>query len=205
MRKTLTYSSFIISSLVVAAIFVTARNYTQLVAATILYPILVYFAFKVFPRKNSEVGSQEPTVAARPVSVVSVPKESSGIADFDKRGFLKMIGAAGLSFFLFSIFSRRANVPFFGKLEGPVTTSLEDARGNKINPAQSQATDGYKISEVDDGLVTFYGFINNHGAWFIMREDTDTGSFRYTRGDTGFADNWPSRENLKYDYYFNVF
>ena len=38
-----------------------------------------------------------------------------------------------------------------------------------------------------------------------MRIDTDTGSFRYVRGNSNFAGGWNNREHLKYDYYVNVF
>lgn len=210
MRKTITYTSFVIATLVVVLAFVTARTYTQLALATILYPLLVYFAFKIFPRKTWKapvftvrlpVRSTE-KVVAETIKPKAQPVE---VADIDKRAFLKLIGAAGLSFFLFSLIGRKTGALPFGGASGTGITALEDVAGNKINPAQAQPTDGYRISEIDDNAITFYGFTNKDGAWFIMKEDTDTGSFRYSRGDTNFSGNWSNRENLGYDYYSNVF
>ncbi len=201
MRKILIYSSFLISSLVVIAMFLTATTYAQLAFAVILYPALVYFGLRAFPGRLKNSKTKEPIVKIEPADI----KKEENIEDVDRRGFLKVIGAAGLSFFLFSIFNRKAQVPFFGKVAGPGTTALEDVDGKKINPAQSQPTDGYRISEIDDNIITYYGFTNKDGEWFIMREDPDNGSFRYAKGDSNFPDKWAKHENLVYDYYSKVF
>lgn len=209
MRKTLTYSSIAIASLLVALVFVTSKTYTQLGVAVLLYPTLVYFVFKVFPRKRWRT----PTITVRIPSVQKVETETAkptrehvDVADIDKRAFLKLIGAAGISFFLFSLFSKRAEVPFFGKLAGTATTALTDIAGNKIDPAERQPMDGYQISEIDDNhAIAYYGFTNKKGEWLIMRQDTDTTSFRYSKGDSGFPGNWNNREQLRYDYFYNVF
>lgn len=215
MRKNLTYCSFVIASLVVIATFVTAATYAQLAVAIVLYPLLIYFAFKTFPRR---VPSKKPAFAVQPpVKLVQKVEEKTadpknemwGIADIDKRMFLKLIGGVGLSLFLFSIFNKKAEGLFFKSLpaSGPTsgTFSLADTKGNKIDPAQNQPTDGYRISEIDNNVITFYGFTNKDGAWFVMQEDTDRGSFRYARGDANFPGNWTNREHLKYDYYSNIF
>ena len=229
-RKILACCGLIIVSVVVVAAFITATSYTQLAVAIIIYPFLIYFVLKAFPRTTQMYyPSREPVVAAAPPSVkpaeIAMPagplrSEASrqvepaksesmiGISDIDKRVFLKLIGGAGLSLFLFSIFNKKSEGLFFKNLpasgaQGRV--SLEDIAGNKIDPAQSQPMDGYRISEIDDNLITFYGFTNKDGAWFIMKEDTDVGSFRYTKGDSNFPGSWPNREKLRYDYFNNVF
>lgn len=205
-KKTLTYSGFIVASLLIVLVFVTARTYVQLGIAVLLYPVIAYFALRLFPRKSWKA----------PLITVEIPKATAvattktekrvEIADIDKRAFLKLIGAAGISFFIFSILNRRADAMFFGKAaanSGAVV--LEDTEGHKINPAERQPTDGYKISEIDEDIITYYGFTNKDGAWLIMREDTDTSSFRYAKGETGFPNTWTGRERLKYDYFHNVF
>lgn len=209
MRKTLTYSSFIIASLVVIIAFVTATTYTQLAIAIVLYPLLAYFAFKILPRKTWKapvVTIQLPVKPAQKVEteVVKSKGQDVSITDIDKRAFLKMIGAAGISLFLYSIFIKRAEGLFFGSASGPGTVSIKDTADHKIDPAERQPTDGYRISEIAEDDITFYGFTNKDGAWFIMREDVE-GSFRYTKGDAGFSTNWSRREKLKYDYFSNVF
>lgn len=211
MRKILIYSSFLIANLVVIGAFLTATTYAQLIVAILLYPLLVYFAFKIFPRKGKNYIFQK-TVTAKistPVRAAEKAgeskKENIGIADIDKRVFLKLIGGAGLSLFLFSIFNKRAEALFFKNLPESGIISIQDINGKKIDPAQNQPTDGYSISEVDDNIVTFYGFTNKDGAWFIMKEDTENGSFRYSKGDSNFPLNWQARKNLKYDYFNNAF
>ncbi|KKS77883.1 MAG: hypothetical protein UV74_C0002G0011 [Candidatus Woesebacteria bacterium GW2011_GWB1_43_14] len=193
MRKILTYYIFMIASLVVIAMFVTATTYAQLAIGILLFPLLVYYYFKVLPRKT----------AIQPAVVELPRKVDEDILDIDKRAFLKLVGAAGLSLFLSSIFIKKAEAAFFGSDPGQV--SLQDASGNKINPAERQPTDGYRISEIDDSVVAYYGFTNKDGAWFIMKEDTEAGSFRYAKGDSNLASVWDKRKNLKYDYYNNVF
>jgi hypothetical protein len=208
MRKSITYSGFALASLVVILVFLTSKTYSQLLIAILLYPPLVYLAFKIFPKKEVTIEMPLPQQLAQKdeVSTVKAEREKVDVADIDKRAFLKMIGVAGVSFFLLSLFSRRGpKIPFLGKAVGGDTTQLEDATGNKIDPAQTQPTDGYRISEVDDNVITFYGFIKKGGAWFIMREDTDTGSFRYAKGEKEFSNNWGNREKLNYDYYSNIF
>lgn len=197
MRKILIYSSLVIITLGIIVMFVTATTYLQLTVAIITYPLLVYLAFKAVPRWSHKV--KPPTATLKPATV---PPAGAGIADIDRRGFLKLIGAAGASFFLFSIFSKRAEIPFFGRLTETGATGFPNPLGNKTG---SVSTDDYRISEVDGGAITFYGFIKKGGAWFIMQEDTNTGSFRYVKGNSGFPDNWANRAQLKYDYYHNVF
>jgi len=206
MKKIIFYLTFIASSFAIVWLFITSTTYIQLAVATLLYPPLAYFAFVIFPRNSRKkvVIQQAPTVAATQVvtnQTVEPDSGNSGILDENKRDFLKMIGAAGISFFLYSIFARGSGPLFFGKSED--SASQKDGSG-KISPAPSP-TDGYQISEIDDSYVSYYGFTNHDGGWFIMKEDTDSGSFRYAKGSADFSGNWSSRENLEYDYYHNVF
>lgn len=205
MRKILIYCSFIIASLFVVVAFMTATTYIQLAVAIFLYPLLILFAFKAFLPKTLRYSKKPVTEVPPPVVTSTEKRENVGISDIDKRAFLKLIGGAGLTLFFFSIFNKKAEGLFFKSLPGPGRVSLEDTLGNKIDPTQAQPTDGYRISEIDDNDITFYGFTNKDGAWFIMRGDTDTGSFRYSRGNSNFPGNWSNRENLKYDYFSNVF
>lgn len=214
-NRVLTYSGLIIAGLVVTGAFLTATSYTQLAVAVLLYPMLVYSAFKAFPRKVQIYPSNTPVTVAIPSLVKTVEnvepvkeKTMIGITDIDKRVFLKLIGGAGLTLFLFSLFNKRAEGLFFKNLPAPEASgsvSLQDTSGKKIDPAQHQVTDGYQISEIDDSIIAFYGFTHNGGAWYIMKVESDAGSIRYVKGESGFPNNWNSRENLKYDYYNNIF
>ncbi len=217
-RILLAYSSFVIACLAVIAAFMTATNYAQLTLAIVLYPVLIYFAYRMLPLRarkqfdESDNFAFETVLDAKPEKQTEKAEEETegkkgfGIADIDKRAFLKLIGGAGVTLFLFSLFNKKAENLFLGNNSGPQSkVFLEDTTGNKINPAENQPTDGYTISEIDDEEIAFYGYTNKTGNWFIMKVDTDTGSFRYAKGEVNFPSGWGSRKKLSYDYYNNVF
>lgn len=201
MRKIVIYVSFVVASLVVITLFVTSVTYAQLFFAVLLYIPLVYFAFDAFLHKTDQ--AKHTLVPAVSHKKTHVPKEDVSILDIDKRTFLKLIGATGISFLIFSIFAKRTDIPFIGKIMNsgaqPANTLVQ------ASPTQGQPTDGYQITEIDEDVDTYYGFTNHDGAWYIMKQDNDTGSFRYSRGSSGFSDSWGKRSKLTYDYYYNLF
>ncbi len=161
MQKALTYIGFLGASTLSVWVFVTADTYIQLIAASVLYMLIVFTAYKFFVSRKSEASASvqagfipntstaasaatNTTNDAQPETVqVEKEKENISITDIDKRVFLKLIGATGLSFFLYSILSKRSETTFFGKASEPGTTSLEDSSGKTINPAEHQPTDSY--------------------------------------------------------------
>ena len=215
MRKIILYCSFVITGLVVITGFITATSYTQLAVAILLYPLLIYFTFKTFPRKTyidplkKQVTSIIQTSSVKPVAEIAeeTKKENTiGISDINKRAFLKLIGATGFSFFLISIFGRKIESLLFNGqnlLQKPA--SIGTPQETKADISKTSPTDGYNISEVDDNVISYYGFINKEGHWFIMKGDTDNGTFRYVRGKLDFPGNWKRRQGLDYDYFYQVF
>ena len=203
MRKTLTYSIFTIMSLLVILAFITAKSYLQLGVAILLYPLLAYFALQIFKRKSWRA----PIVTIKfPVATAKPRREAVDVADIDKRTFLKLVGAAGLSFFVFSLLGRRAENLLFGSSSEPsIIGNALNSTGGEVNVSGTPQLNGYRISEIDDRLVSYYGFVNNQGNWMIMREDTETSAFRYSTGKTNFPISWADRENLKYSYYHELF
>lgn len=202
MKNLLIYLSFAIAVVGLAVVMITSDNYTQLVGALIFYPPLVYFLLKSTHNTNKA----PPVVTTDPTTLqtqVSQPQE--GVLDGDKREFLKLIGSVGLSLFLYSIFTKRSEALFFGKSAELSSVTLEDASGNKINPAENQPTDGFQITEIDEGDTFYCGYTNKDGSWYIMKQDLETGSFRYVKGSSGFPQNWTNRATLQYDYFYNVF
>ena len=208
MKKALAYASFIITTILMVLAFITATTYVQLGVAIILYPFLAFFAYKLFIVNNKVQQVSVEPLPAMPTNnsqVETLQKEDIKITDIDKRAFLKLIGATGLSYLLFTLIGRRVGTKFFGTETGLGITTLTDDSGNKINPAESHPTDSYIISEIDDSYDSYYGFINNQGAWYIMKENPDNGTFRYARGEENFSGNWAARSTLNYDYYYKVF
>jgi len=208
-KNLIRYSSFILACFFVVGVFVTATTFIQLAVAILIYPLLVIFAYKLFSHKlrsnpsKRSVNSIKPSVA----SAQTEPSESLnvGIADIDKRVFLKLIGGTGLTLLLFSLFSKKTEDLFPTKLPGSGVITIADSAGKKITPAQKQPLDGYTISEIEDNAISFYGYTHLNGSWYVLRVDTVAGSFRYARGDTDFLGNWENRENLDYGYFNHVF
>lgn len=206
MSKMLTYLGFVILCAAVILGFTTARTYTQLAAPVLLYPLLAYLALRMFPRR-----APTPKAELKIVETVKADEELSEddatIADNDKRELLKMIGVAGVSFFLYTLLNRRSETAFFGRINGPAVTALEDASGKKINPATDQPLDGFTISDIDDrdAYIAYLGFIKIDGSWYITEQNSENGSFRYVKGTSNYASSWSNRRNLNYGLYQNVF
>lgn len=207
MTKPLTYFGMVVAGLAVIMIFLTAKNYSQLAVAIVVYPTLIFLALLIFPRN----GLRSPKITIRPPLKLnptrvekSEPKaESTFVADIDRRAFIKLIGATGISFFLVSLLGRRVETAIFGNVAQPgINPTRND---NQYGLAGPSPTDGYKISEIAEGPVTYYGFIDKTGAWLIMREEADGSSFRYVKGSSDFPRSWANRENLRYDYFYNLF
>lgn len=212
MKRFLIYYNFIIVSVMVVAGFLTATTYIQLAVAVLFFPLLAYFAGKVVPKRNRAINLPTPSAKAVVMKKAETPEitklKKEGV-DIDRRAFLKLIGTAGLSLFMFAMFTKKAEAAFFGSVPGPGTVSIKDSLGVKIDPAEKHPTDGYNITELDDSTPAYYGFVNKTGAWFIMKEDsTATPYYSYVKGSSDFTNavtGWPNRASLSYGYFDNVF
>lgn len=200
MRKIIIYFAFAVATVVEVLLFITSKDYIQLVVASLAYLPLVFFGWGLLLRNRRKL-LVKPVVVEEPGEV----RHEGGVMDIDRREFLRLIGVAGVSFFIYSIFAKRAEALFFGRAAEPGVTLLSDSLGKKIDPAERQPTDGYQISEIEDTDTPHYGFVNKNGGWYIMKVEADSGSFRYVKGEADFADNWSKRGRLKYDYFHNVF
>ena len=212
MIKLLTHHSnltFVVAGLLVITTFLTATNFLQLTIAVALYPILMFFGYKMYTYKpkvlsRDEAETSKAEAQASTTDDVKKPAERVIISDIDKRVFLKLIGSAGVFLFLFSLFNRKAENLFYKSLpnKGKEYFDQREASGKET---AAQTTEEYGISEIDSGESSYYGYTKLGGAWYIMKVDTDTNSFRYVRGDSNFPVSWKNREKLKYDYFGNVF
>lgn len=226
MRKILTYYWFVLVTFVVVMVFVNATNYAQLAIAVILYPLLAFCGYKICPEallnRQRVVYENEPIVEkfqpapihTDPINATAKPDlkpdertlKDVRISDIDKRLFLKLIGGTGISLLLLSLFNNRSENLFTKSNQfGTDNVPFQDDQGNKINPARHQPLDGYVITEVDDSVISYYGFTNGQGSWYVMKIDTNAGSFRYANGNADFPFNWKNRKKLKYEYFNNVF
>jgi len=206
MKKLFTYYNFILVSVMVILGFLNAQNYSQLIGASLFFPLTIYFTVLILPKRNKSISLPEklPEPIEEGTEIIEEFKTSENKFDFDRRTFLKFIGSAGLSVFIFALFTKKAEAAFFGSVPGPGTVAIKDTLGTKIDPAEKHPTDGYNISELDDSTPAYYGFTNKVGNWFVMKEDA-AGSFRYCKGDTSFSTNWTNRASLTYGYFDSVF
>ena len=214
MKKLAIYYGFIITSIMLIAGFLSSTAYPQLISAVLFIPLTLYFLKLVFPKKRRKLVFYEQTlIDEKPTKAKDEPEaldtdevielQEKGF-DMDRRTFIKLVGSAGISLFVFSLFTKRAHAAFFGSVPGPGTVALKDTTGALIDPAQNHPTDGYNISQIDDSSPAYYGFTNKDAAWFIMQED-NSGTYRYAKGSSNFPTNWTNRESLTYDYFHNVF
>ena len=185
-----------------------AHSLTDVLISILYLPLPLYFFTTIvgWYRKITENNQAQPKITKVKSNVTAVSPVSSTNVDLDRRRFLKILGGTGISIFLMSLLNpKQAGAAFFGSVPGPGTISIKDASGIKINPAEKQPTDGYKISQIDDtNYPYYYGYVNSTGAWYIMSEDVDS-NYRYTKGDSGFAANWTIRASLTYGYFDSIF
>lgn len=212
MKKLLIFYNFVILSVITGMGFLGAISYAQLIPAILFFPLAVYFFLMVIPTSSKspklptvkELRAPKPKIAP---AVVHKEEDQKGV-DKNRRMFLKLIGSAGLSLFLFSVFTKRAEAAFFGSVPGPGTVAVKNIAGTQIDPAEKHPTDGYRISQLDDAsLPAYYGYLDKSGAWFIMQEDA-LGNYRYARGTSDFTNvttGWPNRANLSYGYFDAIF
>ncbi len=201
-NKIISYICVALVATMIVISFITASNYTQLAIASLLYPPLIYFAFKFIGRKSENPNPEKFVVAVEQDN--GAERKAVDIVDIDKRAFLKLVGAAGFSFFLFSLFTKKVESLLLGRSVNQGATLLDSGPSNQNSSLKP--TDSYKISEIDNyGEVSFYGFVDKYGGWYIMKEDTMSGSFRYTKGDSNFPISWKNRQTLSYDYFHNIF
>ncbi len=218
MKKLLIYYNFVVVSLMIVGGFLGTGSYAQLASAALFFPLAAYFLFLVLPNRSKAIIFPEPQEIKKTkkkkakTEVLKAEKiEDDGSEkkrlDVNRRAFVKLIGSAGVSLFLFSIFTKKAQGAFFGSVPGPGVVALKDTSGTQIDPAIKLPTDGYKISEIDDSSPSYYGFVDKDGDWFIMKESS-TGQYKYykkTGEDDDFTTDWPNRGGFTYLYFDSIF
>lgn len=189
------------SSLVAGMNLFLVRSWSQLIISLLFIPFPWYF-FLTVSNWYQKLKADRPS----PVPSSPIPTNSDSAVDNNRRQFLKLVGGTSLSLIFLSLFNpKKAGAAFFGSVPGPGTVALKDVTGAKINPAEKQPTDGYKISQIDDtSYPYYYGYVNASGAWYIMSEDSSS-NFRYTKGSSNFSTSWTARASLTYDYFDSVF
>jgi len=64
----------------------------------------------------------------------------------------------------------------------------------------------YKAADIDIAADTkYYGFIDKDGNWYIMREITTAGSFRFCKGTSAYTTAWTAKTSQSYDYFYTIF
>lgn len=83
--------------------------------------------------------------------------------------------------------------------------------GSSVTVSVDVTTDAilakYAISEIDDDAVpAYFGFTDNSGNWYILRETTSSGDtiYRYAAGTTSFSANWAVRATQSFSLFSSV-
>lgn len=204
--RVLRYYCLLVSLMIVAAGFLSAKTPSEYIISIIFSSLVIYFLISVWPGKGFEFYlGPIPKAEVDTFKVKFTAAKNTEKVDVNRRDFLKLVGTAGVSIFLYNLLFRRDSAPLFGSsASNTVPLAIKNAQGNVIDPAEKSPTQGYYISQIDDSDISYFGFVNNLGQWFIMRQDTDN-SYRYSRGDKDFTANWANRAKLAYDYFDNVF
>jgi len=195
-RRALIYYCFIVTATVVGVSFFASRNLPQVVSSLVFSPMAIYFLILVWPHRKGALPLKKSEFKLLPATEPKV--------DVNRRDFLKLIGSAGILALILGLFGRRGGIPNLLGNANLDSVALKDTSGNIVNPAQDSPTDGYSISQIDDSVPSYFGFVNKEGSWFIMREGEDS-AFRYVKGDTNFGTSWASRSKLNYNYFDKVF
>lgn len=205
--------SFIVCLVLTLAGILSAKDITQLLSSFVFLPLIFYFGTRILrfvkplPTKKAALVNKKKAVSTPAISQTAIIPEEipAGVADGDKRLFLKLIGSSGISLLLMALFTKKAQAAFFGSVPGPGVVAIKDSAGNKIDPAEKNPTDGYEITEIDDSSSpAYYGFVKKTGAWYIMQEDS-TGAYRYAKGDSLFSVAWSTKELQSYGYFNSIF
>lgn len=193
-HKLLLYYNFVITSIMAASGFIGSTTLHETISAVLFTPLALYFWLLVLPKRGKKLEIEEPK---------DMPNKDF---DIDRRTFIKLVGSVSLGVFFLSIFNRKIDDTFFGRLTNPAGKSIIENKAATSQPGEAGKlpTDIYKITEIDDSTPTYFGFVDKTGKWYIMQESED-GSFRYTKGDANFTSNWPNRASLPYALYDSVF
>jgi hypothetical protein len=192
--------------------FTAAKNLNQVIFSFLFLPMAAYFLTALLKRLPKPTFIPSPTgnslspipYTLNPTSISGEELTATEVSDINRRLFLKLIGTAGLTTFLFALFTKSSQAAFFGSMPGPGVVAIKDSQGNKIDPAEKSPTDGYEIAQVDDAAnPAYYGFLNKDGHWYIARDNN--GEYYYARGTNNFPGSWGIRASLNYDLFNNVF
>lgn len=63
----------------------------------------------------------------------------------------------------------------------------------------------YPSDQLTSGPVTYNGYLDRDGRWYITEQNTTTGTFRYAKGSSNYSNNWDNRAGLSYGYFNEVF
>ena len=71
---------------------------------------------------------------------------------------------------------------------------------NYDNPLDKYHISDYK-TDSSDSNITYWGYIDKEGNWYIQRQNMTTGEYRYTQGTKDYIAEYGRRESLTYAYF----
>jgi hypothetical protein len=83
-----------------------------------------------------------------------------------------------------------------------------DEDGNYVSGGgETSPTDGYGINNIDNSGPNYYGFENQDGNWYIIKEvdSSNPSAYTYAAGTSDYATAWTNRTTQTYDTFGNTF
>jgi hypothetical protein len=163
-------------------------------------------------------------IAPSEAPVVNIPQALPPIVDLDLSSLLSALKPLGL-------LSRDPNKPITVRMSDgrsfidAIASVLKD-NGERLATVVSTSygltkdeykaatrelgdpTTTYKATDVDaDASPNYYGFTDQYGGWYIMKETLSTGAdtYRYCKGSSAYTTAWTNRDTQIYDYFYEVF
>lgn len=72
-----------------------------------------------------------------------------------------------------------------------------------VYSTNSSVLGSYEIADLDEGTISYYGYIATDGKWFIKQITSTT--IRFCKGSTGYITAWSNRSSQVYQYFNDVF
>ncbi len=88
-------------------------------------------------------------------------------------------------------------------------THYDGEKVTRLRPFPVQTEDPLdKYQPADDDFNSdpnYTGFTDRLGNWYIVEDNIDSGTHRYTKGSSNYETNWTNRASLSYNYFHETF
>ncbi len=106
-------------------------------------------------------------------------------------------------------FERMSDTPDSYGMNFVILSHYDGEKVTRLRPLPVQTENPLdKYIPTDDDFASdpnYTSWTDRLGNWYIVRDNIADGTHRYARGSSDYETNWTNREELEYDYFYNVF